>query len=138
MAAYAGPGSRPGEPPPPPGRHGRADCRRRGRDRRPGWPGHDKTSLCFTLPDAREPGSLYRALACFAEAGINLTKLESRPSKAELGLYIFLIDLEGHQDDPVVTAALAQLRERAEMLKIFGSYPRRSWPNGERGRDAAR
>ena len=92
--------------------------------------GHDKTSLCFSLPDAREPGALYRALACFAEAGINLTKLESRPSKGELGFYIFLIDLEGHRQDAAVSAALDRLRELAEMVKVFGSYPRSNGSNG--------
>jgi prephenate dehydratase len=95
--------------------------------------GRDKTSLCFTLPDAREPGSLYRSLACFAEAGINLTKLESRPSKEVLGFYIFLIDLDGHRADPTIAAALDRLRGLAETVKIFGSYPRSDWPAGERG-----
>jgi prephenate dehydratase len=92
--------------------------------------GHDKTALAFTLPDAREPGALYRALACFAEASINLTKLESRPSKSELGYYIFLIDLEGHRTDPTIAAALERLRQRAASVKIFGSFPRHDWPNG--------
>lgn len=92
--------------------------------------GHDKTSLGFTLPDARQPGTLYRALACFAEAGLNLTKLESRPTKAALGTYTFLIDLEGHRTDPVVARALDQLRALAATLKVFGSYPRVDWPNG--------
>lgn len=94
--------------------------------------GRDKTSLCFTLPDAGEAGALYRALACFAEAGINLTKLESRPSKEVLGFYIFLIDLEGHQEDPAVATALDRLRRLAETVKVFGSYPRSDWANGER------
>lgn len=92
--------------------------------------GRDKTSLSFSLPDAREPGTLYRALACFAEAGINLTKLESRPAKGVLGHYIFLIDLEGHQTDSVVAAALERLRQLAALVKVFGSYPRSEWPNG--------
>jgi prephenate dehydratase len=92
--------------------------------------GHDKTSLCFTLAGAREPGTLYQALACFAEAGISLTKLESRPTKEELGNYIFLIDLEGHEADPLVAAALARLRQVASSLKLFGSYPRVEPANG--------
>jgi prephenate dehydratase len=95
--------------------------------------GQDKTSLCFTLHGAREPGTLYQALACFAEAGINLTKLESRPTKEELGFYVFLIDLEGHQADPAVAAALKRLRPLTEMLKVFGSYPRNDRPNGNSG-----
>jgi prephenate dehydratase len=90
--------------------------------------GLDRTSLCFTLRGARRPGTLYAALACFAEAGINLSKLESRPTKEELGVYIFLIDLDGHQADPIVAAALDRLRGLADMVKIFGSYPRTGTP----------
>ena len=96
--------------------------------------GQDKTSLCFTLHGAREPGTLYASLACFAEAGINLTKLESRPTKEELGFYVFLIDLEGHQADPAVAGALDRLRGLTETLKVFGSYPRSDRPNGARAR----
>ena len=86
--------------------------------------GRDKTSLCFTLPDARQAGALHRALACFAEAGISLTRLESRPSKQALGYYVFLIDLEGHRLDPDVAEAIRRLQELARSVKIFGSYPR--------------
>ena len=92
--------------------------------------GRDKTSLGFTLHGARQPGTLLAALACFAEAGINLTKLESRPTKEELGYYVFLIDLEGHQADPAVADALARLRPLTETLKVFGSYPATDRPLG--------
>jgi prephenate dehydratase len=97
------------------------------RDARPPT-GHDRTSLCFTLHGARQPGSLYAALACFAELGINLSKLESRPTKEELGVYTFLIDLDGHQRDPVVAEALTRLKRIAKSVKLFGSYPRTEQP----------
>ena len=59
----------------------------------------------------------------FADRSINLTKIESRPSGGELGIYIFLIDVEGHRDDPLVAQALAAVREQANFFKVFGSYP---------------
>jgi prephenate dehydratase len=60
----------------------------------------------------------------FSQKGINLSKVESRPSKEILGRYIFLIDLDGHREDSVVKEALKQVRTKTSMLKIFGSYPR--------------
>ena len=52
-----------------------------------------------------------------------MTKIESRPSGEELGVYIFLIDIEGHRDDPLVAQALAAVREQSDFFKVFGSYP---------------
>ena len=85
--------------------------------------GFDKTSLCFSFAEDR-PGVLCEVLQEFAERNINLAKVESRPSKESLGQYIFLVDLEGHREDPVVSEALARVREKAAMFKILGSYPR--------------
>ena len=85
--------------------------------------GFDKTSLCFSFVDDR-PGVLCEVLQKFAQRNINLTKVESRPSKESLGKYIFLIDLEGHHDDPPVSEALQQVRQETSLLKVFGSYPR--------------
>ena len=59
----------------------------------------------------------------FSDRAINMTKIESRPSGEELGVYIFLIDIEGHRDDPMVAQALAAVKEQSELFKIFGSYP---------------
>jgi prephenate dehydratase len=85
--------------------------------------GRDKTSICFSfLQDA--PGVLYDALGEFARRNINLAKIESRPTKESLGQYIFLIDCEGHREDPVLKAALEALSQQVSMLKILGSYPR--------------
>ncbi len=71
-----------------------------------------------------EPGALWEVLGEFAKRRINLTRIESRPSKRALGDYYFFIDLEGHATDPPVAEALARIRERAAVTKVLGSYPR--------------
>jgi len=85
--------------------------------------GEDKTSLCFSFSEDR-PGLLYDVLGEFARRGINLAKIESRPIKAMLGRYYFLVDCEGHRSDPRVAEALDAVREQTILFKIFGSYPR--------------
>ena len=85
--------------------------------------GDDKTSLCFSFDDDR-PGLLHSALGEFAQRNINLAKIESRPTRQSLGRYFFLIDLDGHRNDPKVSGGIEVLRRQASMLKIFGSYPR--------------
>jgi prephenate dehydratase len=85
--------------------------------------GRDKTSLAVYLEQA-EPGALWEVLGEFAKRRINLTKIESRPSKRGLGDYYFFIDLEGHVTDPLVEDALARIKEKAAMTKVLGSYPR--------------
>lgn len=85
--------------------------------------GFDKTSLCFSFAEDR-PGALSEVLREFAERNINLAKLESRPSKESLGRYFFLLDLEGHREEPLISEALERVREKTALLKIFGSYPR--------------
>ena len=85
--------------------------------------GDDKTSLCFSFEDDR-PGLLYKAMGEFANRGINLAKVESRPTKRSLGSYIFLIDLHGHREDSDVKEALDMIRPETSMIRIFGSYPR--------------
>jgi prephenate dehydratase len=84
--------------------------------------GSDKTSIAFGVAHDR-PGTLVSVLHEFADRGINLTKIESRPSGAELGIYVFLVDCEGHRDDPLVAQALAAVKEQANFFKVFGSYP---------------
>jgi len=85
--------------------------------------GFDKTSLCFAFADDR-PGVLCEVLQEFAQRNINLAKVESRPSKESLGKYIFLIDMEGHHDDPSISEALQMVRGKTSLFKVFGSYPR--------------
>ncbi len=83
--------------------------------------GRDKTSVMFTIRD--RVGALHDMLKPFAEYGLNLTKIESRPSKKKAWEYIFFVDLEGHQQDVKVKEALEHLREQCLFLKILGSYP---------------
>ena len=84
--------------------------------------GHDKTSIvCFQRADT--PGSLHSILGQFTARNINLTKLESRPTKAGLGNYCFIIDFEGHIDDEVVFDCLRDLRASVAEVKFLGSYP---------------
>ena len=88
-----------------------------------GRTGDDKTSIAFWFSDD-EPGILYRTLGEISTRGINLAKVESRPTKESLGRYIFLIDLEGHRDDDMVREALEAVESQVTMMKILGSYPR--------------
>jgi prephenate dehydratase len=84
--------------------------------------GRDKTSICCSIAVDR-PGSLVAILNEFAQRSINLTKIESRPTRSGLGKYFFLIDLEGHQSDAEVAAALEGVRGNSLILKVLGSYP---------------
>ena len=84
--------------------------------------GNDKTSISFSLFEDK-PGGLYELLGLFAENNINLTKIESRPSKEGLGHYIFFIDLEGHRLDENIRNILKDLEENTSDFKILGSYP---------------
>ncbi len=90
--------------------------------RRPIGPtGRDKTSICFAMKN--EPGALYRILEPLARAGINLTKIESRPAKQGPWEYVIFVDLEGHRETPEVASVLSEIGERTLFLKILGSYP---------------
>lgn len=84
--------------------------------------GDDKTSFCFGFHEDRA-GTLVGALEELARENINMTKLESRPSKEVLGQYIFLVDINGHRTDPHVARALERIRRKTGLFKIFGSYP---------------
>ncbi len=84
--------------------------------------GRDRTSIAI-YPHIDKPGLLNSLLSIFAKAGINLTKLESRPSKGKLGDYIFFVDLEGHKNDKNVNNAFKSVQKNF-YLKVLGSYPR--------------
>lgn len=79
------------------------------------------TSLAFSFP-ANVPGALVKPLQIFAEMGINLSRIESRPTKRSLGEYVFFIDLEADASQSQMQAAISQLRSQVEKLKLFGSY----------------
>ena len=83
--------------------------------------GRDKTSLIMSVHN--RTGALSHLLAPFSDAGVSLTRLESRPARHTLWEYVFYVDIEGHRDDPAVAAALAELGRRAAYLKELGSYP---------------
>jgi prephenate dehydratase len=83
--------------------------------------GGSHTSLAFGLP-ANVPGSLVKPLHVFASRGINMSRIESRPTKRSLGEYLFFIDIEADASEDSVQAALSELASYTEILKIFGSY----------------
>ena len=85
--------------------------------------GKDKTSIvCFLEKD--KPGSLFTILKEFADRDINLTRIESRPAKKDLGDYVFLVDIDGHLHDKEIFETLEVLRKTVYLVKILGSYPR--------------
>jgi prephenate dehydratase len=86
--------------------------------------GDDKTSLCFGFDREDQPGQLVRPIQILSDATINMIKFESRPSKAVLGEYVFLVDINGHRLDPHIATALQKMRAQTGFLKVFGSYPR--------------
>ena len=86
--------------------------------------GDDKTSICFGF-DSDAPGQLYGVLGEFADSEINLAKIESRPTRHELGRYVFLVDLLGHQQDQRVRDTIEAVDRRVSQLRVFGSYPNR-------------
>jgi prephenate dehydratase len=99
--------------------------------------GHDKTSVvCFQSSD--HPGSLHGILGQFSARDLNLVKLESRPTKRELGEYCFIIDFEGHVADEVVADCLRDLHASLRSLKFLGSYPAAGVHGPARRRDAER
>ncbi len=86
--------------------------------------GRDKTSIVFSMKD--KAGALHDVLVPFKKKNINLTKIESRPSKKKAWKYYFFVDLDGHHDDKKVKKALLALRSKCPLLKILGSYPKAS------------
>jgi len=86
--------------------------------------GNDRTSLVLWV--ANEPGTLLGLLTEFASRGINLTRLESRPTRTRPGEYVFLVDADGHIADPAMADVLAALTRRGALLRYLGSYPRMS------------
>jgi chorismate mutase/prephenate dehydratase len=83
--------------------------------------GRDKTSIMFSVKD--KPGALYLILRPFAKHKLNLTKIESRPSKRKAWEYVFFVDMEGHIDDKNVKKAINEVKKECLFFKVLGSYP---------------
>lgn len=84
--------------------------------------GCDKTAMVMAVRE--EAGALFDALRPMAENGVNMTKLESRPSRGRAWEYVFFVEMEGHREDAAVSRSLAEIRRRASFVKWLGSYPR--------------
>lgn len=89
----------------------------------PSKTGNDKTTIAFGIPSAK-PGSLVGILQSFAKEKINLTRIESRPSRKMLGEYVFYIDLQGHKEDESFKRALSEVVSEFSFYRWLGSYPR--------------
>ncbi len=85
--------------------------------------GDDKTSIAFAV-DHDQPGTLIAALSELSSRSLNMTHIQLRPSRRGLGIYVFLIDFQGHRTDTAVADALAALEAQAGFFRVLGSYPR--------------
>jgi chorismate mutase / prephenate dehydratase len=85
--------------------------------------GLDRTTLLVSASGTDDAGALFRLLQPFADHRVNMTRIESRPSRKRKWDYVFFIDIEGHVSDPPVAKALAELETRASLFKVLGSYP---------------
>ena len=84
--------------------------------------GRDKTTLLLSGHEG--PGLLYRLLEPFQTHGVNMTRIESRPSRLGKWAYVFFVDIEGHAEDATVAAALNDLEKISKLSRVLGSYPR--------------
>jgi chorismate mutase/prephenate dehydratase len=84
--------------------------------------GQDKTSLVVSTHN--KPGSLFKLLEPFNREGVGLTRIDTRPSRTQNWAYVFFMEFEGHQDEPVIQRILSNLEEQSMMLKVLGSYPK--------------
>ena len=94
--------------------------------------GHDRTTIAFGVADQK--GALRRVLSDFEDAGVNLTRIESRPSRRRAWHYVFLVDVEGHRSEPALARALAAAKKSVDFVKVVGSYPRADAPPTPRPR----
>jgi len=85
--------------------------------------GEWRTTLIFSELGADHPGALVEALTEFSDRDVNLVRIESRPLRRGLGRYMFFIDLDGADTVPVVAEAIGALRDKAENVRVLGSYP---------------
>jgi chorismate mutase/prephenate dehydratase len=85
--------------------------------------GRDRTTLLVSGDHTEAPGALFRLLGPFAKHGVNLTRIESRPSRRRKWDYVFFLDAEGHAADPALSRALEELEAQASLFRVLGSYP---------------
>jgi chorismate mutase/prephenate dehydratase len=88
---------------------------------RVGPTGRDRTSLVMSAHN--RPGAVHELITPFALNGVSMSRIESRPARTGQWEYLFFVDVDGHEDDAIVAKALAEIRDKAPFLKVFGSYP---------------
>jgi len=86
--------------------------------------GNDRTSLLLSTKDTEGAGALHRLLEPLAEDDINMTRIESRPSRQRKWHYVFFIDIDGHVEDETMARALGHLEQKAQLFRVLGSYPK--------------
>jgi chorismate mutase/prephenate dehydratase len=86
--------------------------------------GQDKTSLLISATSTEGPGVLHHLLAPLAKHGINMTRIESRPSRRRKWDYVFFVDIDGHADDEGVKQALDEMHQQTDLFRILGAYPK--------------
>ncbi|MEM9172291.1 MAG: prephenate dehydratase [Pseudomonadota bacterium] len=86
--------------------------------------GEDKTALMMSAPQSGGAGALYKLLLPFSTHGVNMTRIESRPSRKGVWDYVFFVDLDGHPDDENIKTALAELDDADTLCRVIGAYPR--------------
>ncbi|MEC9375006.1 MAG: prephenate dehydratase [Pseudomonadota bacterium] len=89
--------------------------------------GNDRTSLLLSTVDTEDSGALYRILKPLADSKVNMTRIESRPSKKRKWHYVFFIDIDGHANDSNVAKALQELEQSTQLFQLLGSYPKASY-----------
>ena len=86
--------------------------------------GKDKTSLLISATSTEGPGVLLHLLEPLAKHGINMTRIESRPSRRRKWDYVFFVDIDGHAEDPAVSRALEEMRKHTDLFRVLGAYPK--------------
>jgi chorismate mutase/prephenate dehydratase len=86
--------------------------------------GNDKTSVLVSARGTEGPGVLLHLLGPLARHGVNMTRIESRPSRRAKWDYVFFVDLDGHAEDAPVAKALAEIQKKATLFKVLGAYPK--------------
>jgi chorismate mutase/prephenate dehydratase len=86
--------------------------------------GHDKTSLLISADSTEGPGVLHHLLAPLAKHNINMTRIESRPSRRRKWDYVFFVDIDGHAEDEAIKQALDEISSQTDLFRILGAYPK--------------